>query len=174
MTTNHSFWTHGNALVVESPENLSSPGNYGWGADVDIKPGKSSWFHIPLSSPQMLNSNSVRLLRAYLFFDAFNCSIRNVHLYDGSINVHNYDNLFLENDHRQKKDTLNTFILPHEHTVKTGIGISFFCIASIGFDSQIPTPRLIISSAGADYVTGIDIKFEDHISSKAATGIFKG
>ena len=174
MTTKHSVWTHGNALVVESPESLSSPGNYGWGADVDIKPGKSSWFHIPLSSPQMLNSQPARLVRAYLFFNAFNCSIRNIHIYDGSFKVHSYDNLFLENDHRHNKDPENTFILPQEHTVKTGIGISFFCIASIGFDSQIPTPRLIIASAGADYVTGIDFRLEDVISAKAASGIIKG
>jgi hypothetical protein len=33
-----------------------------------------------------------------------------------------------------------------------GMGISFFFIADIGFDTQIPDARLIVSSAGGDFI----------------------
>lgn len=173
MATQHSFWTHGTALTVESSENIIGNRYYGWGADMDIIPGKSSWFHIPLSSPQKLNNDSVRLLRTYLFFNAFNCSIRNVHIYDGSAIVQEYNELFLEDEHRLAKDSWNTFNLTKEHTINTGIGISFFCVAAIGFDSQIPQPRLIIGTAGADYVTGYNFTSDTIAHARSVIGIIK-
>ena len=173
MSTKHSFWTHGNALTIESPENISAPGRYGWGADIDMIPGKSSWFHIPLSSPQTINGSNARLSKLYLFFNAFNCSIRDVHIYDGSVKVHEFGGFFLEEEHRIVKDTVNTFILPKEHVVQTAIGISFFCIASIGFDSPIATPRLIVASAGADYTTGFDNISSEFANKKVTIGIIK-
>lgn len=43
-------WVHGNALTVEQPGALASPSNhFGWGADISVLPGQSSWFHIPVS-----------------------------------------------------------------------------------------------------------------------------
>jgi len=51
----HASRVHGNALTVESPENLDRVGHFGWGADIAIRPGKSSWFHIPLSTPVIIN-----------------------------------------------------------------------------------------------------------------------
>lgn len=172
MTTLYSFWTHGTALTVESPENVSYIGYFGWGADMDINPGKSSWFHIPLTSPQMLNSDTVRILRTYLFFNAFNCSIRNVHVYDGSMIIHEYNDLSLNGEHRIKKDNSNTFNLLREHTMHSGIGISLFCSAEIGFDSQIPQPRLIIGTAGADYITGFS-EGPFHVNKRSEIGIIK-
>lgn len=34
-----AMWVHGNALVVESPENLSSNKRFGWGVELQIPPG---------------------------------------------------------------------------------------------------------------------------------------
>lgn len=44
-------WTHGNSVVVEQPENLSSIHRFGWGTDLLFIPGRASWCHIPIPTP---------------------------------------------------------------------------------------------------------------------------
>lgn len=156
MATLHSCWKHGTALTVESPENLLRTGYYDWGAGVHIKPGKSSWFHVPLSSPKLPDGDTLRLLRTYLFFNTFHCTIRNIHIYDGLVKVEEFNNLLLKDEHRFKKDPANTFNLSRGHVVQTRIKISFFCVASHPSDAEMSTPQLIISTARADYLTGYD------------------
>jgi hypothetical protein len=84
-------------------------------------------------------------------FETEQGSIRNVHVYDGSGKVHEFNDLMSSGEHRINLDGLNTFNLPSPHTVVWGIGISFLYIASIGIDSVIPPSRLILASAGGDY-----------------------
>jgi hypothetical protein len=146
-------WIHGNALTVEQPENLSHVGHYGWGADMRIVPGKSSWFHVPLPTPVILNDKRSSLLRVFLMFETEQGSIRNVHVYDGSSQVQEFNDLFLSGEHRVNLDGQNTFNLAKPHVVAYGIGVTFFYVADIGFDSNIPPPRLVLGSAGGDYTT---------------------
>ena len=47
----HASWVHGNAVTVENPSSLDRVGHFGWGGDMTIKPGQSSWFHVPLPTP---------------------------------------------------------------------------------------------------------------------------
>jgi hypothetical protein len=54
-------------------------------------------------------------------------------------------------EHRTALDGTNTFDLSTPHSVVWGMGISFFFIADIGFDTHIPDARLIVSSAGGDF-----------------------
>jgi len=150
MTFNAS-WVHGNALTVESPANLDRVAHFGWGADMQIKPGKASWFHIPLPTPVILADAGTSLERVFVMFKTDSGEIRNVHLWDGSSRFHEFNDLNLEGDHSSGIDGLNTFNLPTPHRVLFGIGISFFFQASIGFDSAIPPPRLILATAGGDY-----------------------
>jgi hypothetical protein len=151
--TLHASWVHGTALTVEQPENLNRVGHFGWGADMGIVPGKSSWFHVPLPTPVILNGSRSSLLRVFLLFETEQGSIRNVHVYDGSGKVQEFNNLFLSGEHRINLDGENTFNLAQPHSVAWGIGVSFFFVAEIGFDSSIPPPRLILGSAGGDYST---------------------
>jgi hypothetical protein len=146
-------WVHGNALTVESPENLARVGHFGWGADMAIQPGKGSWFHIPLPTPVIVNDVRTKLQRVFLLFDAVSGSIRNVHVYDGSSKLQEFNNLLFEGEHRLALDGQNTFNLATPHTVAWGIGISFFFIADIGFDTSIPPARLILGAAGGDFLT---------------------
>ncbi len=146
-------WIHGNALTVEQPENLSRVGHFGWGADMAIVAGKSSWFHVPLPTPVILNGSRASLLRVFLMFETEQGSIRNVHVYDGSSKVQEFNGLLLKGEHRINLDAENTFNLAQPHSVAYGIGVSFFFVADIGFDSNIPPPRLILGSAGGDYTT---------------------
>ena len=82
----HASWVHGNALTVENPENLNRVGHFGWGADMQVKPGKSSWFHIALPTPVILSDARSNLNRVFLMFETEQGSIRNVHVFDGSFN----------------------------------------------------------------------------------------
>ncbi len=147
----NASWVHGNDLTVETPTNLDRVGHFGWGADMQIKLGKGSWFHIALPTPVIVAGVRTKLERVFLMFKADSGDIRNVHVYDGSFKVKEFNDLHSTGEHRTALDGLNTFNLPTPHEVVFGIGISFFFQGSIGFDSAIPPPRLILASAGGDY-----------------------
>jgi hypothetical protein len=149
----HASWVHGNALTVENPENLNRVGHFGWGADMQVKPGKSSWFHIALPTPVIVSDSRSNLIRVFLMFESEQGSIRNVHVYDGSFKVQEFNDLLITGEHRLSLDSVNTFNLANPHTVILGIGVSLLYIADIGFDSTIPPSRLILASAGGDYTT---------------------
>ena len=118
-----------------------------------IKPGQSSWFHIPLPTPVITADGRSALERVFVMFRTESCSIRAVHVYDGSSKVQEFNDLFASGEHRTGLDAQNTFELSAPHTVAFGIGISFFVIADIGFDSPIGDGRLIVASGGGDYRT---------------------
>jgi hypothetical protein len=149
----NASWVHGNALTVESPENLNRVGHFGWGADMSVKPGQGSWFHIALPTPVIVSDVRSSLIRVFLLFESEQGSIRNVHVYDGSFKIQEFNDLLSEGEHRLGLDDMNTFNLAQPHSVAFGIGVSFFFIANIGFDSAIPPSRLIVASAGGDYIT---------------------
>lgn len=148
----HASWVHGNALTVESPENLARVGHYGWGADMLIRPGKGSWFHIPLPTPVIVGDVRTRLQRVFLLFKSVSGSIRDVHVYDGSSKPQEFNGGVHQGEHRLGLDGQNTFDLETPHTVVWGIGISFYFIADIGFDTQIAPAQLILASAGGDFL----------------------
>jgi hypothetical protein len=148
----HTSWIHGNALTVENPGSLDRVGHFGWGADMAIKPGQNSWFHIPLATPVIVGDVRANVQRLFLMFDATSGSIRAVHIYDGSGKVQEFNNLMLTGEHRTALDSSNTIDLSTPHTVVWGMGMSFFFVADIGFDTRIPDARLIVSSAGGDFI----------------------
>ena len=148
----NASWVHGNALTVESPENLAREGHYGWGADMLIHPGKASWFHIPLPTPVIVNDARTSLHRVFLLFKSESGSIRNLHVYDGSSKPQEFNDLLLQGEHRLSLDAENTFVLEKPHTVVWGIGISFYFVADVGFDTQIPGARLIVGAAGGEFL----------------------
>lgn len=149
----YASWTHGNALTVENPENLAKVGHFGWGADMLVQPGKASWFHIPLPTPVIVNDVRTKVQKLFVMFrtDPGGGQIRNVHVYDGSGKVQEFNGLHLSGEHRGALDGQNTFNLSAPHTVVWGMGISFFFQASVGIDSPIPPSRMIVASAGGDF-----------------------
>jgi hypothetical protein len=86
----HASWVHGNAVTVENPGSLDRVGHFGWGGDMAIKPGQSSWFHVPLPTPVIVSDVRSKLIRVFVMFKADSCSIRNVHVYDGSSKVQEF------------------------------------------------------------------------------------
>jgi hypothetical protein len=140
----YASWTHGTGLTVESPENLTRISYRGSGAYVFLKPGTSSWFHISIPTPVIVNTVRAHLERVFLLFDAQGGSITNVHVYDGSSKVQQFDGLHLQGNHLGL-DAEDTFKLSAQHTVLFGIGISFV------FAAAIPSSRLVLGTAGADF-----------------------
>jgi hypothetical protein len=147
----YASWAHGSALNVESPENLNRNGHYGWGADMSLKPGKSSWFHISVPTPVIVGDVRSQLKKIFVMFDCSGGRITEVHVWDGSFKVQEFKGLALTGEHRVSLDGANTFTLAQPHTVIYGIGITFTFSADIGFDSPIPPSRLILATAGGDF-----------------------
>ena len=147
----YSSWVHGNALTVESPENLARVGHYGWGADMLIHPGKGSWFHVPLPTPVIVNNARTALERVFILFKSEWGSIRNVHVYDGSSKPQEFNDLVLQGEHRLSLDPQNTFVLEKPHKVAWGIGISFYFAADVDIDTPLPPARLIVGAAGGEF-----------------------
>jgi hypothetical protein len=145
-------WAHGNAITVESPENLE-PGeqHLGWGADIIIRSGEGSWFHIPLSVPAVVDEYPVYLKRVFLLFKTeANAFLRHVHIYDGLRRLQAFNDLHFDGDHTALTVPANTFELTSHHTVQRGISLSFFIQATLG-----PTPnRVVVPAAGAEYIVG--------------------
>lgn len=150
----HTSWVHGNAVTVESPENLVREGHYGWGADMLIEPGKASWFHIPIPTPVLVNDARASLHRVFLMFKSEWGSIHSLHVYDGSSKPQEFHDLLLQGEHRLTLDAENTFVLEKPHPVVWGIGISFHFVAGIGADNSVPPARLIVAAAGAELMVG--------------------
>jgi hypothetical protein len=113
----------------------------------------SSWFHIPLPTPVILNDSRSNLIRVFLLCETENGIIHNVHVYDGSYKVQEFNDVFLEGEHRIGLDGRNTFNLEQPHVVAFGIGISFFYAAAAALDGNVEPSRLIVGSAGGDYIT---------------------
>ena len=147
-------WTHGNSLTVETPQNLSSITHIGWGTELRFSPGKSSWCHIPIPTPVILDDKRAKVKTLFLFFNVKEGQgqIKNIHVYDGPFRIQTFDNLSLKGKHDDKIDKVNTISLPNQHDVLYGMSMSFYFIAATGIDSPIPPPLLTITTAGADFL----------------------
>jgi hypothetical protein len=148
-------WVHGNALVVEAPNSADEIIHLGDGTLLSIRSGTQPWFHIPMSTPAMINGSQTQLARVYILFetnpgDGF---ITSVWVYDGETLIQQFNNLFLEGVHRASKDSSNTFDLPAPRNVTFGMGISFQFSASTPIDGPEELYRVFIVSAGADFNT---------------------
>jgi hypothetical protein len=145
--TMQAFWTHGNALTIETLESLASATRFGWGTDIIMRPGAASWFHVPLASPVISDGVRTSLQRAFVLFKSEGGSITNVHLYDGASKFKSFDGLSLQGDHRNGLDGSNTLELASPHSVLFGIGISFRFAAAPRSSAQ-----LSVATAGGDFV----------------------
>jgi hypothetical protein len=146
-------WIHGNSLTVETPRNLSSIVHIGWGTELRFGPGKSSWCHIPIPTPVIIDDRRARLQKLFLFFkcEEVDGDIRNIHIYDGPVAIQRFNGLSLKGNHSERIDSTNTITLQNPREVFHGISISFLFQAVKGIDTSIPAPLLTITSAGGDF-----------------------
>jgi hypothetical protein len=147
-------WTHGNSLTVETPENLASILHRGWGTELRFIPGKSSWCHISIPTPVIMDGLRAKVQKMFLLFicQIDEGDIRNIHIWDGPNIIDVRDDIHLSGNHGGGLDDVNTITLPTPHEVIWGMSISFFFQAVIGIESRIPPPMLTITTAGADFI----------------------
>jgi hypothetical protein len=142
-----SMWMQGNALTVENPASVAKIDHVGWGTTVYGISGQSSWFHIPVPSPVVLNNRRPSLSEVFLMFDigpnmGF---ISNVHLYDGGYPFKQFDGLQRIGNHRTAPDSYNTFALGAPHPIYQALGISF----KVHFTGR--QPWMTVSGAGGNF-----------------------
>ena len=82
-----------NGLTVENPGSLDRVGHFGWGRTWRSSPAKAVGFHIPLATPVIIGDVRAQVQRQFLMFDTSSGSIRNVHIYDGSGKVREFNDL---------------------------------------------------------------------------------
>jgi len=104
----YSLFTHGNALAIETPQNLAFHIKVGWGTQIRFKDpvpestpfgtvfadqGPGSWFHMPLtSSLNTFGRANPQLDSVTLLFETSHCRITDVHVYDGVEKVEEFKN----------------------------------------------------------------------------------
>ena len=148
----YTSWVHGNALTAESLENIIDITHSGWGTDVTMKPGKASWFHVPLPTPAIVDGIVAKVTRVFLLFETTSVTIRSVHIYDGHRVLEELNSLTpAQGDFRTKLVSANTYALKAPHAVRSGIGISFFVLAPVALGSEAPPTQFSIAAAGAEY-----------------------
>jgi hypothetical protein len=136
----HTMWAHGTAF---SPPEFPStgldnvddvpytdvlgmrrgPGSF-WRGEV----GNGNWFHVSIPTPVIVGGDQVRLKRVFLKYDVGESNITDVQVWEGSSRIQQFGP-FPENkqkigDHRGALDADNTFVLPNDPLVSSGIGIS--------------------------------------------------
>jgi hypothetical protein len=85
----YSLWAHGNALVVENPSDIDSISYRGWGAEVRVKAGASTWLHVPIPTALSADDEGAVLMTAHLDFIADGAgAVNTIVVYDGDLNVY--------------------------------------------------------------------------------------
>lgn len=148
MVLKAAMWVHGTNVEVEIPGNVSSVTKIGWGTVVKGKPNTKNWFHIPFTTPVILDDIRPQLVKVFVFFKA-NSKVRltNVHIYDGPRRVRAFDGLSVTGDHSNGIDSVNSWSITPPLTIAYGMGIS------IGA-SFVPEEfgEITFACAGADFI----------------------
>ena len=146
----HASWVHGNALTVETPANFVSIKPMGWGTDLEFRPDRYSWLHIPIPTPVIVKDVRATVQTFFLLHNSSNAFLREVHIFDGQNRIH-AENLRTGSawqQHAAELDPYNTFTLPQPHSVRWGMGISFLVYGS----TPPGKPTFTVVSAGADFM----------------------
>ncbi|MER6152584.1 hypothetical protein [Streptomyces hirsutus] len=125
-----ALWTHGNAVVPESPQQLEKFIQLGFGTDVTSKQGvPKMWFHVPMPTPPLLNGQRPKLKRVALLGKSGDVSsaIRRVHIFDGSDRVQDKGVLISGNNLNFNEGCV---VQTGSQPIFKGLGISMFLDAS--------------------------------------------
>lgn len=161
------MWIHGTAFQPEEPVVFSV--RRGWGAFFRGNPSVldaashhwtgpaavSHWFHASLPTPVIVDGVRPRLTRLFLFYQADQAWLRQVHLWDAARRVHGFDlsGVNATGPHHHEIDDLNTFRLDEPRTIRFGLGISVQVEFQRGQLSNLQRGggEVLFSAAGADF-----------------------
>ncbi|MGI5271832.1 DUF6623 family protein [Nonomuraea sp. CA-218870] len=127
-----AMWTHGNAVIPETPDLLLQCTRFGFGTQVKLKRGTQQWFHVPMPTPVILAGVRPRLKRIFILgnSDVSSC-IRRVHIFDNTNRIEDRGVLICGNKLSITPD--NTITM--NHGVSFGLGITMF-IDSSSFEAS--------------------------------------
>lgn len=147
-----AMWVHGNAVVVETPGNVTNSNRFGFGTELELLPGRDCWFHCPMPTPVMVNDRRPGLQRVMILYKTqlqSGMSLRAVHLFDGQEKIFEkqFFDILTSGEHHTKMDGFNTIGLAAKPQIVFGLGISF------RFENRATVPRsLFLAAFGADYI----------------------
>ena len=142
---------HGNVTSPEYPDRIDEVSRKGWGATFWGKDSTTNWFHLPFSTPVLLDNVKPKLTRVFLaFHNTSRSPITSIHLYDGPKLLRAFDDLALFGDHVGGVTKANTFHLKKPVELAYGLGISVN--VSFPHDDGAKPPRWILfTSAMAEF-----------------------
>ena len=162
----YASWVHGNAVALESPNNILLRR---WGSGTEMQftfaPGVSppgTWCHIGIPTPVIVDGARTKVQTLFLLFKTGqHAAIDNVHIFDGPNKIAGWDVIAGRNyaarrtgDHSRSIDAQNTFTLPASREVSFGLSISF-TFRPVALNTSLPAVdpegTLLITTAGADF-----------------------
>lgn len=148
MSLKAAMWVSGTSVEPERTGSWLNTTRAGWGSHFRTA-NTSNWFHIPITTPVILEDQRPHLSKAFVFFATKgNAKITAVHFYDGQKKVKALDNLALQGDHFAAPDATNSWVLSPALTVSYSLGISV-CVEFGAFNQVVP--EVVFYSAGADF-----------------------
>lgn len=148
MSIKAAVWVPGTIVEAERPGPWINMTRAGWGTHFRMA-NMSNWFHVPLTTPVILDGARPKLSKSFLFFSTKgNAKITAIHFYDGQKKVKTIENLSLQGDHYTMPDAINNWIIDPPLTVLYSLGISI-CV-EFGKTNQL-VPEVVFYSIGADF-----------------------
>jgi|WetSurSiteA1Bulk_404760.scaffolds.fasta_scaffold177303_1 hypothetical protein len=157
MVLKAAMWVHGTNVEVEYPELLASysidgMAKKGWGTHFWGKENTRNWFHIPFTTPVILDDIRPQLVKIFVFYKTNGwAKITNVHVYDGPRKVKWFDNLSLSGDHSGGIDASNSWNITPPLTIAYGMGLSVGVEFGPKDAVDIPWPEILFTTVGADF-----------------------
>jgi len=139
-----AMWVHGNIVRAENPPDFET--RRGWGIQFGGR-AKINWFHIPLTTPVILDSVRPKLAKIFVFYKTNGATIKSIHVFDGPTKVKAFDGLNLSGDHSKSLDASNTLAITPSLTISSGLGLS------VGVEFGATPGDILFTAAGADFMT---------------------
>ncbi len=143
-----AMWVHGTIVEAENPN--IRPLRTGGGAQFGGTSQELNWFHIPITTPVILDDVRPELGKILVLYNATGCTVKAVHVYDGPTKVWARDGLNLTGDHSLNIETeINSWKIGDPGPT---IPILFGLGISVGVEFRIDPGNILFTSAGADFL----------------------
>lgn len=154
-----AVWVHGNAVVVERPDDLTEEIRIGWGSKFMLRAGTSNWFHVSIPTPVLIDDIRPKLARVFVLFKTskpegsgtfIGSTLEALHVYDGHNRVAAITGTRM-GKHANAIDSANTWEFDAPLSIYSGLGLSVEVrAAQVGSDT---TPQSVeFATIGADFV----------------------
>ncbi len=126
-------WAHGSSMQLEYPNRVTSVRHTGPFARIEGSAGQNTWVHLPVPTPTVINSSSVRVDAVLASFRArANARVHEVIVYDGDRRIAEHMDMDLRGDHLDAR-----FEVPDTPEAGKGISVTL----GLSFDDSAPDVR---------------------------------